>query len=75
MACTCVQVSAANYEARRFKIKAGMTIAEARRLCPHVLVVPYMFDKYQAISEQVGSHNCEILAHKACRVPQIAKWF
>jgi nucleotidyltransferase/DNA polymerase involved in DNA repair len=30
-----------------------MSIGEAKRLCPNLLVVPYMFDKYERISEQV----------------------
>jgi hypothetical protein len=50
----CLQISAANYEARKFGICAGMSIGEAKRLCPNLLVVPYMFDKYERISEQVG---------------------
>eukprot|EP00967_Tisochrysis_lutea_P098417 scaffold145316_cov20-Tisochrysis_lutea.AAC.4 len=50
-----MQVSAANYEARAFGVRASQTIGEAKRLCPHVLVVPYMFDKYTGISEQVSA--------------------
>ncbi|KAF5827717.1 hypothetical protein DUNSADRAFT_184 [Dunaliella salina] len=47
-------VSAANYEARAFGVRAGYTIGAAKQMCPHVLVVPYMFDKYTEISEQVS---------------------
>lgn len=50
-----VQISAANYEARAFGIRADMSIGEGKRLCPHLLVVPYMFDAFQVISEKVGS--------------------
>ena len=52
-----VQVSAANYEARAFGVRAGQFIGEAKRMCPHLLVVPYMFDKYTEISEQVKISN------------------
>lgn len=30
-----------------------MFIAEAKRLCPEVVVVPYEFERYTAASEQV----------------------
>lgn len=47
------EVSSANYEARAFGVKAGMFIAEAKRLCPDMIVMPYFFEKYEAISEKV----------------------
>ncbi len=48
------EVSSANYEAREFGIHAGMFMAEAKRLCPDLLVVPYEFERYTEVSEQVG---------------------
>lgn len=48
-------MSSANYEARAYGIRAGMFMGEAKSRCPHLLVVPYEFDKYQTISEQVCS--------------------
>lgn len=47
------EVSSANYEARRFGIRAGMFISEAKKRCPSLIVVPYEFDKYESISEKV----------------------
>ena len=47
------EVSSANYEARAFGVKAGMFISEAKRLCPDIIVMPYFFEKYEAISEKV----------------------
>ena len=47
------EVSSANYEARKFGIKASMFIAEAKKRCPHLIVMPYQFDKYEEVSEQV----------------------
>jgi DNA polymerase-4 len=43
----------ANYEARRFGIRSGMSCAEARRRCPHCLFIPPDFEKYRRVSEQV----------------------
>ncbi|GMH38108.1 hypothetical protein BSKO_05992 [Bryopsis sp. KO-2023] len=47
------EVSAANYEARAFGVKANMFISKAKELCPQLISVPYEFDKYQEISEKV----------------------
>lgn len=46
-------VSSANYAARPFGIRAGMPIAEARRLCPHAVFVEGNPQKYVHISLQV----------------------
>jgi hypothetical protein len=51
------EVSSANYEARAFGIRAGMFMAEAKSRCAELLVVPYEFDKYEDISEQVGARG------------------
>lgn len=40
-------------QARAAGVRADMFIAEAKRRCPDLIVVPYEFDKYQTISEQV----------------------
>jgi DNA repair protein REV1 len=47
------EVSSANYEARAFAIRAGMFMSEAKARCPGLLVVPYEFEKYEEVSEQV----------------------
>ena len=41
------QISCANYEARALGVRADMRICEAKRLHPDILVVPYLFEKYQ----------------------------
>lgn len=46
-------VSSANYAARPFGIRAGMPIAEARRLCPHAVFVEGNPQKYVHVSLQV----------------------
>jgi len=55
------EVSAANYEARAFGIRAGMMIADAKARCPSLLVVPYEFDKYEEASLQVRRGCCQSL--------------
>ena len=46
------EVSSANYAAREFGVRAGMFIAEAKRRCRDLVVMPYEFDKYDAVSEK-----------------------
>lgn len=47
------EVSSANYEARAFGVHAGMSMSRAKQRCPHLLVLPYEFDKYEDASESV----------------------
>eukprot|EP00210_Caulerpa_lentillifera_P007456 g7126.t1 len=47
------EISCASYPARELGIRAGSFISSAFKLCPTLHVVPYQFDKYQKISEQV----------------------
>lgn len=46
-------VLAKSEEAKKFKIKTGDTIAEAKRKCPALLVVPPRFDEYMKYSRKV----------------------
>jgi DNA polymerase-4 len=46
-------VLTASYEARPFGVGSAMPMAEARRRCPHALVVPPRFERYEQISKQV----------------------
>ncbi|MCX5777526.1 MAG: DNA polymerase IV [Candidatus Firestonebacteria bacterium] len=52
-------VTTASYEARAYKVKTGMTIPEAKRLCPHILIVTADPDKYLDASYKIH----EILLH------------
>ena len=47
------EVSSASYEARACGVRAGMFMESAKALCPGLVVMPYEFEKYEAISEQV----------------------
>jgi DNA polymerase-4 len=46
-------VAAASYEARRYGIGSAMPMVEARRRCPHAVVVPPNHTRYGATSAQV----------------------
>ena len=46
-------VLAASYEARAFGVRTAMNGGQARRLCPHVLVVPPRMEAYSAASKAV----------------------
>ena len=48
-------VSAASYEARKFKIHSAMPIAQAKRLCPHGAFLPVRMKRYREISNKVFS--------------------
>jgi DNA repair protein REV1 len=43
-----------NYEARKYGIKKGMFLGRARELCPPLVVLPYDFEGYEEVSEQVA---------------------
>lgn len=45
--CTC------NYHARRYGVKSAMASAHAKRLCPHLLILPPDMAKYRVVSEQM----------------------
>lgn len=46
-------VTTASYEARKFGIHSAMSVFEAKKLCPNLLVVPVDKDKYIRVSRQI----------------------
>jgi DNA repair protein REV1 len=46
-------IASANYEARKFGIRNGMWMVEAKRLCPALVSVPYDFAEYADASEKL----------------------
>jgi len=46
-------VASASYEARRFGVRAAMSVGQALRLCPSAVVVVPHFERYAALSRQV----------------------
>ncbi|XP_032532852.1 DNA polymerase kappa isoform X3 [Chiroxiphia lanceolata] len=51
-------LSTSNYHARRFGVRAAMPGFIAKKLCPHLTIVPLNFEKYGKVSKEVR----EILA-------------
>nr|XP_042711889.1 DNA polymerase kappa isoform X2 [Chrysemys picta bellii] len=51
-------LSTSNYHARRFGVRAAMPGFIAKKLCPHLTIVPLNFKKYEEVSKEVR----EILA-------------
>jgi DNA polymerase IV len=43
-------VIAASMEAKKFGVKTGMTVWEARKLCPMIIFVPSDMDKYESLT-------------------------
>lgn len=48
-------VTTASYEARKFGIHSAMSTFEAKKLCPHLIVVPTNKDKYREVSDFIHS--------------------
>tara|TARA_R110002126_G_scaffold4409_8_gene23156 strand:- start:52 stop:1308 length:1257 start_codon:yes stop_codon:yes gene_type:complete len=46
-------ISASSYEARKFGIYSAMPSAQARQLCPDLVILPPDFDKYTRVSRQI----------------------
>jgi DNA polymerase-4 len=46
-------IAAASYEARRFGVHSGQPTAQARRLCPELVLLPPDFDRYTAASRAI----------------------
>ncbi len=46
-------VTAASYEARPFGVHSAMPMGEARRLCPHAIVLPGRMSRYAEVSKQI----------------------
>ena len=48
-------VTTASYEARKFGIHSAMSVFEAKKLCPHLIVVPTDKEKYHRVSNFIHS--------------------
>ncbi|TFK61442.1 DNA repair protein [Pluteus cervinus] len=44
------EIASCSYEARKFGVKNGMSLQQARKLCPQVQTIPYEFTKYKEFS-------------------------
>ncbi len=48
-------ISTCNYEARQFGVRSAMATAQARKLCPQLLVVPGRMQVYKDVSQHIRS--------------------
>ncbi|MEO0442262.1 MAG: DNA polymerase IV [Pseudomonadota bacterium] len=46
-------VSTCNYEARAFGVHSAMASAQAKRLCPQLILLPHSMEKYREASQQM----------------------
>ena len=47
------EVSSVSYAALKFGIRKGMRMCDAHRMCPNVVVLPYEFDRFDAVSQRL----------------------
>lgn len=61
-------VTTASYEARKYGVHSAMSIYEAKKLCPNLIIIPVDKEKYIKISEKIQSliykitEKCEFIA-------------
>jgi len=53
-------IASCSYEARRFGLKAGMPLSEARRLCPQAVVIEGRAQVYRCFAEQIFARCREV---------------
>lgn len=46
-------IAAASYPAREFGLRSAMSMGQALKLCPDVIVIEPNFEKYRAVSAQI----------------------
>ncbi|XP_061476482.1 DNA polymerase kappa isoform X2 [Rhineura floridana] len=56
-------LSTSNYHARRFGVRAAMPGFIAKKLCPHLTIVPLNFKKYEEVSKEVRDILAEYDPH------------
>lgn len=52
-------ISTANYEARKYGVHSALSVSEAYRLCPHLILLPPNFRKYEEISKDIYQMYCQ----------------
>jgi len=55
-------IASCSYEARRFGLKAGMSLSEAKQLCPDVVILEGHAQIYRCFAEQIFA-CCRAIAH------------
>lgn len=52
-------IATANYEARKYGVHSALSVSEAFRLCPHLLLLPPNFGNYERISKEIYQMYCK----------------
>ncbi|RKP06391.1 hypothetical protein THASP1DRAFT_31791 [Thamnocephalis sphaerospora] len=66
-------LASCNYKARRFGVKNGMRVKDARKLCPDLVVLPYNFAAYRAVSAAFyQASGCFIIAQHALQLQAVS---
>ncbi|XP_032223436.2 DNA repair protein REV1 isoform X2 [Nematostella vectensis] len=47
------EIASCSYAARECGVRNGMFLGQARKLCPDITCVPYLFDKYRQVSQRL----------------------
>ena len=57
------EIASANYRARRDGVKNGMWVPRATELCPHLVIMPYEFDRYEVVAEAMYKAVFDVTPH------------
>lgn len=52
-------IATANYEARKYGVHSALSVSEAFRLCPHLILLPPNFRNYERISKEIYQMYCQ----------------
>lgn len=72
------EISSCSYKAREFGVRASMWLHEAKRLCPHLQLVKYDFDRVRAINEMIYRSAFELCpngTHMKLQVISVDEFF
>ena len=56
-------ISTASYEARKYGVRSGMPVGEARRLCPSLILLPVDFSYYEMLSRSFFAYLMRYSPH------------
>lgn len=46
-------LTTSNYPARKFVLRSGMPVFQARQLCPQLIILPVRFELYREVPSQI----------------------
>src|SRR5262249_11858013 len=63
-------IASCSYEARRFGLKAGMSLSDARRLCPHAIILEGHAQTYRCFAERIFDLCREVAPAVECHLDE-----